>query len=86
MIKFDKEAALKVAKKSDFDTGSTEVQIVSLTKRIQELAEHIKSHLFDNSAKRGLLILVGKRKRLLAYLKRTSLEEFTKISKLIARD
>lgn len=51
------------------DTGSTEVQVGILTKRIQELTEHLKVHKKDNHSRRGLLQMVGKRKRLLKYLK-----------------
>lgn len=80
---FDKDAALKIAKQSETDTGSVEVQIVSLTDKILTLAEHVKENKFDNSAKRGLTIMVGKRRRLLAYLKRTSEAIFGKISSLI---
>ena len=54
------------------DTGSPEVQIALLTTRIVELTEHFKTHKKDHSSRRGLLILVAKRRRLLTYLKRTA--------------
>ena len=50
------------------DTGSPEVQIAILTKRIKDLTEHFKEHKHDHHSRRGLLLLVGQRKRLLAYL------------------
>lgn len=53
------------------DTGSPEVQIALLTHRIQQLTEHLKAHKRDESSRRGLLKLVGQRRRHLAYLKRT---------------
>lgn len=53
------------------DTGSPEVQIALLTHRIQQLTEHLKTHKHDESSRRGLLKLVGQRRRHLAYLKRT---------------
>lgn len=58
------------------DTGSTEVQIALLTERIVHLTEHLKSHPKDNHTRRGLLKLVGHRRGLLAYLKKTDLEKF----------
>ncbi len=55
----------------DTDTGSPEVQIAILTNRINQLNEHLRGHKHDESSRRGLLQLVGKRRRLLAYLRRT---------------
>ncbi len=55
----------------DTDTGSPEVQIAILTTRINQLNEHLRAHKHDESSRRGLLQLVGKRRRLLAYLRRT---------------
>ena len=55
--------------RSDGDTGSTEVQVALLTERINELTEHLRSHSKDHHSRRGLLMLVGKRRRLLDYLK-----------------
>ncbi len=61
------------------DTGSPEVQIALLTERISYLTEHLKRHPKDFSSRRGLLKLVGKRRRLLDYLKDTHLEGYRKI-------
>lgn len=58
----------KSTKATSKDTGSTDVQITSLTARISELTEHLKVNKKDHMARRGLLVLVGRRKRLLKYL------------------
>ncbi len=58
------------------DTGSTEVQIALLTERIKDLTEHLKIHKKDHSSRRGLLKLVGQRRRLLKYLKKTDLDKY----------
>ncbi len=58
------------------DTGSTEVQIALLTKRIEDLTDHFKSHKKDHASRRGLLKMVGSRRRLLRYLKSTNLESY----------
>ena len=55
--------------RSDGDTGSAEVQVALLTARINELTEHLRTHAKDHHSRRGLLMLVGKRRRLLDYLK-----------------
>jgi small subunit ribosomal protein S15 len=56
------------------DTGSPEVQIAMLTRRINQLTEHLKYHKHDHHSRRGLLILVGQRRRLLAYLGKVDIE------------
>ena len=66
----------------DTDTGSPEVQVALLTKRIQELTEHFKTHKKDHHSRRGLLRLVGRRRRLLDYVKR---QEFERYRTLIER-
>jgi len=58
------------------DTGSPEVQVALLTQRINSLTEHFKSHAKDHHSRRGLLKLVGQRRRLLDYLKRSNLERY----------
>jgi small subunit ribosomal protein S15 len=80
-------AAEKTQIVSDFkthekDTGSPEVQIAILTKRINELTEHLKSHKKDHSSRRGLLKMVGKRNSLLKYLTR---EDRTRYQNIIGR-
>ena len=63
-------------KKHEGDTGSTEVQIALLTERIATLTEHFKIHHKDHHSRRGLLKLVGQRRRLLAYLKKKSNDKY----------
>lgn len=58
------------------DTGSSEVQIALLTTRINELTQHLREHKHDHHSRRGLLKLVGHRRRLLAYLSRTEVESY----------
>lgn len=61
------------------DTGSTEVQVAVLTKKISDLTKHLQEHKKDFDSRRGLLMMVGKRRRLLNYLRRTEEEKYTKI-------
>ena len=58
------------------DTGSPEVQVAMLTQRIKDLTEHLKVHKHDHHSRRGLLLLVGRRKRLLAYLQKTGIQRY----------
>jgi small subunit ribosomal protein S15 len=58
------------------DTGSAEVQVALLTARINELTEHLREHRKDHHSRRGLLMLVGKRRRLLRYLERSDVERY----------
>ncbi|HHX99698.1 TPA: 30S ribosomal protein S15 [Candidatus Dojkabacteria bacterium] len=72
-----KEEKAKVVKQFELhegDTGSPEVQIALLSKQIEDLSEHLKVHKKDNHSRRGLLQLVGKRRRLLQYLKENEIE------------
>lgn len=61
------------------DTGSPEVQVAMLTRRISDLTEHLKGHKHDHHSRRGLLILVGQRRRLLQYLQRTDIARYRSI-------
>ena len=61
------------------DTGSPEVQIALLTRRINDLTEHLKSHKHDHHSRRGLLLLVGQRRRLLDYLTKTDINRYRAI-------
>jgi small subunit ribosomal protein S15 len=63
------------------DTGSAEVQIALLTARINELTEHLREHRKDHHSRRGLLMLVGKRRRLLNYLQRADLDRYRTLIK-----
>ncbi len=60
----------------DGDTGSPEVQIALLSKRISELTEHLKTHKHDHHSRRGLLLLVGRRRRLLKYLQSKDIQRY----------
>ena len=72
----DKQALIKEYNRHDTDTGSPEVQIAILTKRILQLTDHLRMHKHDESSRRGLLKLVGRRRRLLAYLRRKDYARF----------
>ena len=61
---------------SEGDTGSPEVQVAMLTQRIKDLTEHLKEHKHDHHSRRGLLLLVGQRRRLLGYLKEVDIERY----------
>jgi small subunit ribosomal protein S15 len=62
--------------RSDGDTGSAEVQVALLTARINELTEHLRTHTKDHHSRRGLLMLVGKRRRLLRYLQGSDIDRY----------
>ncbi len=76
-----KQQIVKDLGKSKTDTGSAEVQIGILTDRINELTEHMKVHKKDNHSRRGLLQMVGKRKKLLKYLSETDFESYKTVIK-----
>ena len=65
--------------RAENDTGSAEVQIAVLTTRITDLTEHLKLHKHDHHSRRGLLMLVGRRRRLLEYLKREDIQRYRDI-------
>ena len=73
-----KEKIINDYRVHEHDTGSPEVQVAILTHRITELTEHFKTHTKDHHSRRGLLKLVGRRRRLLDYLKGTDLERYRK--------
>ena len=77
-----KQQLIKEHARGSEDTGSPEVQVAILTERIVNLTEHFKTHAKDNHSRRGLLMLVNKRRSLLDYLKR---EDTTRYSDLIAK-
>lgn len=87
MEKSKKNELIKEFGKQESDTGSVEVQVAVLTERIKNITEHCKTHAKDFSSRRGLLMLVARRKRLLAYLKKKSAERFSAlIEKLGLKD
>ena len=74
--KEEKTAVIEANKTHENDTGSPEVQVAILTARIQQLTEHLKVHKHDNHSRRGLLKMVGKRRKLLDYLAKKDLERY----------
>ena len=72
----DKNDVIRKYQLHENDRGSAPVQIALLTQRINELTEHFRKHNKDHHSRRGLLMMVGKRRRLLDYLKRTDLERY----------
>lgn len=82
-----KNEIVKQFARSENDTGSSDVQIALLSKRIEELTEHLKVHKKDHASRLGLLKLVGQRRRLMRYLKKTDKERYsTLIAALNIRD
>jgi small subunit ribosomal protein S15 len=71
-----KTAIIKDFATHEGDTGSPEVQIAVLTERIKELTEHLKDHKHDHHSRRGLLLLVGQRRRLLGYLQNVEIDRY----------
>ena len=65
--------------KDENDTGSTQVQVALLTRRINDLTEHLREHKHDHHSRRGLLMLVGQRRRFLNYLQKSDLEGYRKL-------
>jgi len=74
-----KSEIIATYKRGDNDTGSTEVQVALLTQRIRDLTEHLKIHTKDHHTRRGLLQMVGQRRRLLNYLKKSDIERYRKV-------
>lgn len=72
----DKQEIITRFARSEGDTGSPEVQVALLTQRISHLTEHLKEHQHDHHSRRGLLMLVGQRRRLLNYLKDKEIERY----------
>lgn len=66
---------------TDGDTGSPEVQVALLTQRIKDLTEHSREHIHDHHSRRGLLLLVGRRRRLLRYLESVDIERYRSLIK-----
>ena len=79
VIKEKKAAIVKKFAKDTADTGSTEVQVALLTNHINELNEHFKTHPKDHHSKRGLLKMVGQRRRLLNYLKKSDTKRYSQL-------
>ena len=85
--KDEKTAVIEANRTHESDTGSPEVQIAILTTRINELTEHLKVHKKDNHTRRGLMMLIGKRRGLLKYIKARDIDNYRSlIKKLGIRD
>lgn len=80
-VKEVKEKIVSDYKTHGSDTGSSQVQIALLTQRINELTEHFKVHKKDNNSRRGLLVMVSRRRRLLDYLRRRDIDQYHEIIK-----
>lgn len=80
-VKDKKKEIIDDFKQHDGDTGSSEVQIALLSERINGLTEHFKKHKKDNHSRRGLLMMVNKRRKLLKYLKTTENEKYMELIK-----
>ena len=76
LTKDDKTQIITEYARADGDTGSADVQIAVLTKRIADLTEHLKTHKHDHASRRGLLKMVGRRRRLLDYLMHEDIERY----------
>ena len=81
LVKEEKQKIIEKFKTHDSDTGSAEVQIAILTTKINKLNEHLKENKKDHHSRRGLVMMVGRRKRLLEYLKNTEVDKYKKIIK-----
>ncbi len=80
-ISKERKAELTANGKNAQDTGNSKVQVAILSERIKELTEHMKSHQKDFHTRRGLLMLVGKRRRLLSYIKKNDINEYRELIK-----
>jgi len=76
---FEKAATITKYQEHETDSGSTRVQIALLTERINHLTDHFKAHARDHHGRRGLLKMVGKRRRLLTYLRQTDVDGYRQI-------
>jgi small subunit ribosomal protein S15 len=74
-----KRSIIEQYRTHEADTGSSDIQIAVLTRRILDLIEHLKAHPHDHSTRRGLLMMVGKRRRLLNYLRRTDFDRYRQL-------
>ena len=81
LTKEDRAAIVKKFGKNENDTGATEVQVAILTERINYLTNHLKAHKHDHHTRRGLLMLVGQRRRLLNYLMKKDLDGYRSLIK-----
>lgn len=81
LMEMDKDEVIERFRRHDGDTGSPEVQIALLTQRIQSLTSHLQQHRKDHHSRRGLLKMVGKRRRLLRYLRNEDVQRYRALVK-----
>ncbi|MCU0307813.1 MAG: 30S ribosomal protein S15 [Thermoleophilia bacterium] len=81
LTKEAKEGVMSPHRRHDTDTGSPQVQVAILTERINTLTEHLKTHKKDHHSRRGLLRMVGRRRRLLSYLAKKDVNEYRELTK-----
>jgi small subunit ribosomal protein S15 len=79
LTKSERTKLIEDHRRSNQDTGSPEVQVAILSRRIDELTEHLRTHTTDHHSRRGLLQMVGKRRRLLEYLRREDVERYRSV-------
>jgi small subunit ribosomal protein S15 len=79
LVKEQKSQIIQEYKRAEGDTGSPEVQIAVLSRRIADLTEHLKTHKKDHHSRRGLLQMVGRRRRLLDYLRKEDIERYREL-------
>lgn len=84
LTKRKKDKIVKEHGRHETDTGSSEVQVATLTKRIAELTDHLKSHRKDHSSRRGLISMVSMRKKLLKYLANNDEKTYNKVTKKLS--
>jgi small subunit ribosomal protein S15 len=80
LTKDEKDQVMETHRRHESDTGSPQVQIAMLTERINQLTEHLRTHAKDHHSRRGLLKMVGRRRRLLQYLQRTDLDGYRELT------
>ena len=80
LTKENKDELIQEYHRHESDTGSPEVQIAILTKRINQLTDHLRTHKHDESSRRGLLKMVGQRRRILNYLRKKDYQSYTEIT------
>ena len=81
LLREEKKEIIEKFRENESDTGSSAVQVAIMTTRINRLNEHLKENIKDHHSRRGLVMLVGKRKRLLEYIKNNDLEGYRKLIK-----
>ena len=79
LLKDEKQKIISEHARTESDTGSPEVQVAVLSRRIAELTEHLKAHPKDHHSRRGLLRMVGRRRRLLGYLRREDVDRYREL-------